>query len=115
MSGIQMVVQYSDHHLDTGPLFKWHLNAGPFSVQTTFKPSNTRLVQYSDPHSIQMVESCLIVKCWGIRISSEYQTKIGQNDTQNKILIICFNTNTGQVRFFKRKIDCAIFGHLSPF
>ena len=33
-----MLVQYSDHHLDTGP----------FGNQTTFDHSNTKLVQYSD-------------------------------------------------------------------
>ena len=64
MFGIQMVVQYSDHHLNTGPVFKWcsehrtkfcpvfkwHLSNRPFGDQTTFDHLNTRLVRYSDPH-----------------------------------------------------------------
>ena len=40
MSGIKMVVQYSDHHL----------NNGPFGDLTTFNHSNTQLVRYSDPN-----------------------------------------------------------------
>ena len=64
MSSIQMVVQYSDHHLDTGlvfkwwseywtkfsPVFKWHSNNRPFGDLTAFDHLNTRLVRYSDPH-----------------------------------------------------------------
>ena len=41
MSGIQMVVRYSDHHLITGPVFKWNSNNGPFGDWTTFDHSNT--------------------------------------------------------------------------
>ena len=66
LSGIKMVVRYLDHHSNTGlvfkrwyeyrtkfiPLFRWHLNAGPFSDQTTFDHLNTRLVGYSDPNCI---------------------------------------------------------------
>ena len=58
LSSIQMLVQYSDHHLYTSPTFKWwseyqtlfspvfkcHSNKGPFSDQITFDHSNTRLV-----------------------------------------------------------------------
>ena len=63
MSGILMVVGYSDHYLNTGPLykwwsefswvFKWHLNTGPFSYRAIFDHLNTRMVWYSDPHCIQ--------------------------------------------------------------
>ena len=66
MSGIQMVVGYSDHHSNTGPVlkwwseyntkfspvFKWHLNNGQFGDRTTFDHSKARLVRYSDPHCI---------------------------------------------------------------
>ena len=64
MSSIQMAVQYSDHHSNTdtvfkwcseywtifSPVFKWHLNNGPYSDKTNFNHLNTRPVQYSDPH-----------------------------------------------------------------
>ena len=40
-SGIQMVVPYLDHHSNTGGLFKWHSNNGPFGNQTTFDHFNT--------------------------------------------------------------------------
>ena len=50
MSSIQMVGWYTDHHSNTGPVFKWHSNNGPFGDWTTFDHSNTRLVQYLDPH-----------------------------------------------------------------
>ena len=63
MSSIQMVVWYSDHHLNTAlvfkwcseyrtkfsPVFIWHSNNGPFRYRTAFDHLNTRLVQYSDP------------------------------------------------------------------
>ena len=66
MSGIQMVVQYSDPHLNTDPVFKWwseyqtklstgfkwHSNNGPFGDRTNFDHLNTRLVGYSDPNCI---------------------------------------------------------------
>ena len=56
MFGIQMVVWYSDHHSNRGPVFKWwseyhtkfspvpkwQLNNGPFDDQTTFDHSNTK-------------------------------------------------------------------------
>ena len=54
MSGIQMLVQYTDQYEDRtkfSSVIKWHLNTGPFCDQTTFNHSNTRLVGYSDPHS----------------------------------------------------------------
>ena len=58
-----MVVWYSDHHWNTGPVFKWwseywskfspvfkwHTNIEPLGHQTTFNHSNTRLVWRSDP------------------------------------------------------------------
>ena len=31
-------------------VFKWHLNTGPFGIQTFFNHLNTELVWYSDPH-----------------------------------------------------------------
>ena len=37
-------------------LFKWHSNNGPFSDWTTFDYMNTILVQYSDPHCMDMTE-----------------------------------------------------------
>ena len=73
MSGIQVVVQYSDHHSNTGPVFKWrseyrtksspvfkwHSNNGPFGDHTTFNHLNTRLVRYSDPHCT----NCPVFRC----------------------------------------------------
>ena len=70
---IQMVVQYSDHHLNTSPVFKWcsqcqtkfspvfkwHSNNGSFGDRTTFDHLNTRLVRYSDPHCIITLTSQL--------------------------------------------------------
>ena len=64
MSCVQKVVQHSDHHLNTGPLFKrWsenqikfspvferHSNTRLFGDEAAFNHLNTRLVQYSDPH-----------------------------------------------------------------
>ena len=55
---------YSDHHSNTGPVFKWwseyqtkfspvfkwHSNTEPFDDHTTFDHLNSRLVRYSDPH-----------------------------------------------------------------
>ena len=69
LSGIQMVVGYSDYHSNTnpvfkwwskcqtkfGPVFKWHSNTGLFSDQTTFDHLNTRLVRYSNPHCICLI------------------------------------------------------------
>ena len=57
MSSIHIVVWYSDHHLNNGPVFKWrseyltkfssvfkwHSNNGPFGDQTTFSHSNTSI------------------------------------------------------------------------
>ena len=68
MSDIQIMVRYSDHHLNNvpvfkwqskyqtkfSPVFKWHLNNRPFGDQTTFDHFNTRLVRYSDPHCIRI-------------------------------------------------------------
>ena len=76
MSGIQMVVRYSNHHLNTGPVFKWwseyqtkfspvfkwHSNNRPFGDRTTFPtvPTfhnwmcwdylNVKHVRYQDPN-----------------------------------------------------------------
>ena len=65
------LVQYSDHHLNTGLVFKWwseyrtkfslvfkwHSDNRPFGDWTTFNHLNTRLVWYSDPH-------CTFEKCF---------------------------------------------------
>ena len=73
MFGIQMVVRYSDHHSNTGPVFKWcseyrtkfspvfkwNSSNWPFGDQTTYDHSNTRLVQYSDPHCSSVFRSPL--------------------------------------------------------
>ena len=64
MSGIQKVIWYSEHHLNTipvfkwwseyqtklNPVFKWHSNTGPINDRTTLDHLNTRLVWYPDPH-----------------------------------------------------------------
>ena len=86
ISGIQMVVQYSYHHLNSSPGFKWwseyhtnfcpvfkgHLNTGPFGHRTTFDHLNTRLVWYSDPH-------CIISQVWNFRKRITSYKKIGHN------------------------------------
>ena len=68
-----MVVRYSDHHLNTGPL----------GDQTTFDHLNTRLVRYSDPHCtvdlkpklsrFQMVEKRLACKWYGFQMGYKIQ------------------------------------------
>ena len=87
LSGIQMVVWYSDHHSDTGPVFKWrseyltkfslvfkwHTNNGPFGDWTNLDQLNTRLVGYSDP-TVQYRE-----KQW-----SESQTLSNKNEEHFK-------------------------------
>ena len=56
MSGIKMLIQYyrqpsglvlkwwSENQTKYSPLFKWHLNTGPFGDRTTINNLNTRLV-----------------------------------------------------------------------
>ena len=44
---------WSEYQTKFSPVFKWHSNNGPFDDHTTFDHSNTRIVQYSDPHSKQ--------------------------------------------------------------
>ena len=75
MLGTQILVQYSDHHLNTGPefkwwseywtklslVFKWHLNKGSFGDRTTTDHLNTRLVWYSDTHGIGHSNSGLVL------------------------------------------------------
>ena len=34
------------------PVFKWHSKTRPFGIQPLLDQSNTRLVQYSDPHCL---------------------------------------------------------------
>ena len=43
MSGVQMIVQYSDHHLSTSCVFKWYSNTGPSGERTSLDHSNTGL------------------------------------------------------------------------
>ena len=72
MSGILMVVKYSDHHLNTiptfiwasehwtkfSPVFKWHSNTRPLAYRTTSDHLNTGLVGYSDPpvHTLEFLK-----------------------------------------------------------
>ena len=54
---IHIVVQYSDHNMNTGLVLKWHSNKGPFGDPTIFDHLNNRLVVwYSDPHCITHFE-----------------------------------------------------------
>ena len=73
MSDIQMVVWYSDHHSNTGLVFKWHSNNWPFGDRTTFDHSNTRLVQYSDPHFIAKTNEK--IKCYHLLIPKRARLK----------------------------------------
>ena len=72
-----LLVRYSDVRYSNGswvfrppfeyrtkfsPVFKWHLNNGPFGDQTTFDHINSRLVQYSDPHCTGLVWDSNVTK-----------------------------------------------------
>ena len=76
MSGIQMVVGYSDHHLNTGPVFKWHSNNRPFGDRTTIDHLNTRLVQYSDPHCIMNTVVSSFDSWYHAKMAHVKQTKL---------------------------------------
>ena len=73
-------------HLKTGqkcPVFRCHLNTGPFTNQTTFNHLNTGLVRYSDGYCIQMVSGCSVVQCLDFECFPEAGQNFRNSDAKN--------------------------------